>query len=240
MKRQRGRGRGNKPGGHHQPNRNLESSGPDGKVRGPASYIYERYLQAARDASSSGDRVMAENYLQHAEHYFRVLRAMQPAMPPPQTDRFGSDMDFEGDDEGAEGEGGEMEGAVGEANAEQPEVEFPGEQQQRSQQQEFGNREEGGFRRRRGRRNRFRPEGEREGGFEGAPREGGEQREEREPREQRAEREPREPRAEREPREPRPQGEGRRERAPRERAEGEAGSGEGFSHGPKPAFLGSD
>src|SRR5262245_45280033 len=94
MKRQRGRGR--KPGGgggggshhhHNQPNRTLESNGPDIKVRGPAAHIYERYLQLARDASSSGDRVMGENYLQHAEHYYRMLRAMQPAMPPPQ-ERF--------------------------------------------------------------------------------------------------------------------------------------------------------
>src|SRR6476646_2334577 len=103
MKRQRGRGRGGngKPGGHHhQPNRTLESSGPEIKVRGPASHIYERYLQLARDASSSGDRVMAENYLQHAEHYFRTLRAMQPNRPVAEIygrDQYSSgfDIDFE-------------------------------------------------------------------------------------------------------------------------------------------------
>jgi hypothetical protein len=43
------------------------------KIRGSASHVYEKYLQLARDANASGDRVMAENYLQHAEHYFRIL-----------------------------------------------------------------------------------------------------------------------------------------------------------------------
>ncbi|MES1199670.1 MAG: DUF4167 domain-containing protein [Pseudomonadota bacterium] len=179
MKRQRGRGRGNnnnnnKPGGHHQPNRTLESSGPDMKVRGPASHIYERYLQLARDASSAGDRVMGENYLQHAEHYFRMLRAMQPAMPAPQGDRFGNDMDYEGDEEGGEGEGYEGEAGPGEAAAgDQSESEFADDQQQ--QPRGDYNRDDG-FRRRRGRRNRFRPEGE-AGGVEGAQREGGAHRE---------------------------------------------------------------
>ena len=45
------------------------------KIRGTASHVYEKYLQLARDAGSAGDRVMAENYLQHAEHYFRILLA---------------------------------------------------------------------------------------------------------------------------------------------------------------------
>ncbi len=73
MKRQRGRGR--KGGGNSGGNRALESNGPDVKVRGAASTIHEKYLQLHRDASSSGDRVKAENYLQHAEHYFRIMQA---------------------------------------------------------------------------------------------------------------------------------------------------------------------
>jgi hypothetical protein len=102
MKRQRGRGGGRKPGGH-QPNRSFESNGPDVKVRGPAAHIYEKYMQLARDANSAGDRVQAENYLQHAEHYFRVLRAMAPVAPPPHyNDRFGDDGDFDGDEDGGE------------------------------------------------------------------------------------------------------------------------------------------
>jgi hypothetical protein len=63
-------------------NRALDSNGPDVRIRGTANQIYDKYLALARDASSSGDRVKAENYLQHAEHYFRVIRAMQPAQPP--------------------------------------------------------------------------------------------------------------------------------------------------------------
>lgn len=61
--------------------RNFESTGPDVKVRGNAQHVYEKYLQLARDANSSGDRVMAENYLQHAEHYYRIIAAAQAAMP---------------------------------------------------------------------------------------------------------------------------------------------------------------
>ncbi len=74
MKRQRGRGR--KP--QHNNNRNFESNGPDIKVRGSASHIYDKYMQLARDATSSGDRVMAEAYYQHAEHYLRIVQANQP------------------------------------------------------------------------------------------------------------------------------------------------------------------
>ena len=54
-----------------------ESNGPDLKIRGNASHIAEKYLQLARDSNSSGDRVTAENYLQHAEHYFRIMAAQQ-------------------------------------------------------------------------------------------------------------------------------------------------------------------
>ncbi len=75
MKRQRGRGRSNNKS--QNPNRALESNGPGVKVRGAASTIYEKYQQLARDASLAGDRVMAENYLQFAEHYFRIMRAQQ-------------------------------------------------------------------------------------------------------------------------------------------------------------------
>ena len=68
-------------------------------MRGAAQSVYEKYQQLARDAASSGDRVLAENYLQHAEHYFRVLRAIQPNRPV--SDIIGKDayaayeIDFE-------------------------------------------------------------------------------------------------------------------------------------------------
>ncbi|MBU6471123.1 MAG: DUF4167 domain-containing protein [Alphaproteobacteria bacterium] len=76
MKRSRGRGR--RP--QNNSNRTFDSTGPEIKIRGSASHVYEKYLQLARDANSAGDRVAAENYLQHAEHYFRIMGAMQP--PP--------------------------------------------------------------------------------------------------------------------------------------------------------------
>ncbi len=51
----------------------FDSSGPDVKVRGTASQVLEKYLTLARDATTSGDRVAAENFYQHAEHYYRIL-----------------------------------------------------------------------------------------------------------------------------------------------------------------------
>lgn len=52
-----------------------DSNGPGGRIRGNAYQVYERYLALARDAQGSGDRVMAENMMQHAEHYFRIIAA---------------------------------------------------------------------------------------------------------------------------------------------------------------------
>lgn len=60
--------------------RSYDSSGPDIKVRGTAQHIAEKYATLARDAQSSGDRVMAENYLQHAEHYNRIIASAQAQM----------------------------------------------------------------------------------------------------------------------------------------------------------------
>ena len=74
MKRSRGRGRRPQSNNH---NRSFDSTGPDVKIRGTAAHVYEKYLQLARDANSAGDRVQAENYLQHAEHYYRILMASQ-------------------------------------------------------------------------------------------------------------------------------------------------------------------
>jgi len=64
-------------GRRNQSNRpqNFESSGPDIKVRGSAQQVVEKYLQLARDATMAGNPIMAENYYQHAEHYFRVQNA---------------------------------------------------------------------------------------------------------------------------------------------------------------------
>jgi hypothetical protein len=70
-----GGGGNNGGGGGFNPNRTYDSSGPEVKIRGAASHVYEKYLQLARDANSGGDRIMAENYLQHAEHYYRIMAA---------------------------------------------------------------------------------------------------------------------------------------------------------------------
>jgi hypothetical protein len=80
VKRSRGRGRRPQGNHHHNHNRAFDSTGPDVKIRGTAAHVYEKYLQLARDASSSGDRVMQENYLQHAEHYYRILMAQGAQM----------------------------------------------------------------------------------------------------------------------------------------------------------------
>lgn len=89
-KRGRGRNNNNNNGSNHNRKgsnpltRTYDSSGPDVKIRGTAQHIAEKYAALARDAQSSGDRVMAENYLQHAEHYNRIIAAAQAQM----QDRF--------------------------------------------------------------------------------------------------------------------------------------------------------
>ena len=88
--RQRSRGGrnggGGGGGGHHHkqhnhnpnrpPNRNqiFDSSGPDVRVRGNAHQVFDKYQALAREAASSGDRIMAEAYWQYADHYFRMIQ----------------------------------------------------------------------------------------------------------------------------------------------------------------------
>jgi len=103
MKRMRGRSHrsggntngGNSGGGSSSPrhlngniplNRNhvFDSSGPDVRVRGTAQQLYEKYQQLGRDSTSVGDRVAAEGFYQHAEHYFRILSVMNQQSPNPQ------------------------------------------------------------------------------------------------------------------------------------------------------------
>src|ERR1700709_1734851 len=63
--------------GQNPMTRVFESNGPDIKIRGTASHVAEKNVQLARDARSAGDPVAAENYCQHAEHYFRLIAAAQ-------------------------------------------------------------------------------------------------------------------------------------------------------------------
>ena len=80
-------------------NHSYDSSGPEGKVRGTANQVYDKYLALARDASSSGDRVTAENYFQHAEHYYRIMNVNGQQVRP--RSEFGD----EGVDENTEAGG---------------------------------------------------------------------------------------------------------------------------------------
>jgi hypothetical protein len=75
--RSRNKNRNNRPTGGNIINRVFDSSGPDGKVRGTPQQIIEKYNQLHRDAVLSGDRVDAENFAQHAEHYTRLLAEAQ-------------------------------------------------------------------------------------------------------------------------------------------------------------------
>ena len=76
----RGRGRGRKP--QNPLARNYESNGPDVKIRGTAAHIAEKYMSLARDALASGDMIAAESFLQHAEHYNRIIMAAQAQLGP--------------------------------------------------------------------------------------------------------------------------------------------------------------
>jgi hypothetical protein len=105
----RGRGRGRKP--QNPLARSFESNGPDIKIRGTASHIAEKYMSLARDALASGDIITAESYLQHAEHYNRIIMAAQAHSSGPgaqQGDQAnggggrGRQSDNGGDDENAE------------------------------------------------------------------------------------------------------------------------------------------
>ncbi len=221
MKRQRGRGRkpggggnfhGHSSGGGHsnQPNRSMESNGPEVKVRGPAALIHERYLQLARDAMASGDRVLSENYAQHADHYFRLLRQMQPATPPPQqTERFNGEPEFDRDEAASSEQDNSQARAPQDATAEQNE-------QEAGPQQQFDRDGRG----RRNRRNRFRPGGESGEGPE---------------RQERPER----PEPQRFDQQRDPSAERRDAAGPRDSGSRDSGP-EGFSTGPRPAFLGNE
>lgn len=96
--------------------RSYESNGPDVKVRGTAQHVADKYAQLSRDAQASGDPVAAENYLQHAEHYYRIIATAQEAY----RQQYGVSRPFdedgdEGDDEamGANGYGGPGERTPG-------------------------------------------------------------------------------------------------------------------------------
>ncbi|MEX2519691.1 MAG: DUF4167 domain-containing protein [Paracoccaceae bacterium] len=100
--RSRGKSNRNKGVGH-SPNRVYESAGPEGKVRGTPQQIIDKYLGLARDAQLSGDRVMSENFHQHAEHYSRILIAVQEAAGLERRDQNqGGSFDRDDEEDGEE------------------------------------------------------------------------------------------------------------------------------------------
>lgn len=135
-RRMRGRNNNGGGGGNNNNNnnrkgpnpltRNYESNGPDVKIRGSAQQIAEKYATLARDAQSSGDRVMAENYLQHAEHYNRIIAAAQAQLPiqnaQQNRDDFDDDEDRDDFDNAGNGNGGETQ-APQAGNGPQPTIE---------------------------------------------------------------------------------------------------------------------
>ena len=131
-RRPRSRGNGNR---RHSSSRvqNFESKGPEVKVRGNAQKLVEKYLQLARDATSSGDYITAENFSQHAEHYYRTQAAVnagfdnrQSPRPGPQ-DRGGNGAERGQDDpRAADGASGADGTAAGSANPDGPQPETPG------------------------------------------------------------------------------------------------------------------
>src|SRR6266851_7489924 len=84
-----------------QNNQTFDSSGPNIKIRGSAHQIFERYLALAREATASDDRIAAENFYQHAEHYFRVDNARregnQQGTPPRPTTAADVEMNADAD-----------------------------------------------------------------------------------------------------------------------------------------------
>lgn len=92
--RRSGRGRGRRQHGN-QRNHTFDSAGPDVRVRGTAAQVYEKYQTLAREASTGGDKVMAESYWQFAEHYFRIMNANAPS------------RDDDDDEEGQDNQDGE-------------------------------------------------------------------------------------------------------------------------------------
>lgn len=106
-RRGRNRSGGRKP--QSALSRNFESNGPNVKIRGTAAHIAEKYVTLARDAQSSGDIIVAESYLQHAEHYNRIIMAAQAerqngADRPPHVSGNGRDQHDDSDQDGEDQE----------------------------------------------------------------------------------------------------------------------------------------
>ena len=92
--------------GSQSPNQLFQSNGPNVKIRGTARQVAEQYLQLARDAHTGNDPVAAENYLQHAEHYFRLIAAAEAAQARAQNGDKGISGTFDPEDVDDENDAG--------------------------------------------------------------------------------------------------------------------------------------
>ena len=90
----RGRNRNHNNGGarkgQNPVTRSYESNGPEMKIRGTPAHIAEKYIALSRDAQTNGDPVLAENYLQHAEHYNRIILAYRDAQAQQASEQAGA------------------------------------------------------------------------------------------------------------------------------------------------------
>ena len=73
INKSRPRNKGHRRSNGNSINKVFESSGPEGKVRGNAQQIIDKYEALARDAFLAGDRITGESFKQHCEHYVRIL-----------------------------------------------------------------------------------------------------------------------------------------------------------------------
>jgi hypothetical protein len=112
----RSRGRGSNNGGRRQNNvplrhQTFDSNGPDVRIRGNAFQVYEKYQALARDAQTAGDRIAAENYLQHAEHYYRIIGMINEQSGENQRGRDGRNANGNGNGHaGVNGNGHDPDG----------------------------------------------------------------------------------------------------------------------------------
>ncbi len=104
-RRMKSRNQGGSNNGGHRRGNNVpprmqvfDSNGPDVRIRGTAWQVHEKYLALAKDANSAGDLIMAENYMQHAEHYQRMINTFAEQMggtqwAPQQAQNDDAEMD---------------------------------------------------------------------------------------------------------------------------------------------------
>ncbi|WP_170358819.1 DUF4167 domain-containing protein [Ruegeria arenilitoris] len=122
--RSRAKNNRNRPSGGNVVNRVFDSSGPEGKVRGTPQQIIDKYNQLARDAQLGNDRVAAENFQQHAEHYLRLLSEAQREIEArrEEQERQNRERQAERDRERAERQEREAARQADPAEAPQPDV----------------------------------------------------------------------------------------------------------------------